>query len=65
MGRSIDLNCDMGESFGPWKMGSDAEAQKNLLPALLDLSRRIGEALDQGETAPAPAPRRRAAAAAS
>jgi UPF0271 protein len=19
----IDLNCDMGESFGPWKMGND------------------------------------------
>lgn len=22
---SIDLNCDMGESFGPWVMGNDAE----------------------------------------
>lgn len=22
---SIDLNADLGESFGPWKMGSDAE----------------------------------------
>lgn len=22
---SIDLNCDMGESFGPWVMGHDAE----------------------------------------
>jgi UPF0271 protein len=21
---TIDLNCDMGESFGPWKMGNDA-----------------------------------------
>jgi 5-oxoprolinase (ATP-hydrolysing) subunit A len=21
----IDLNCDMGESFGPWKMGTDEE----------------------------------------
>ena len=21
----IDLNCDMGESFGPWRMGQDAE----------------------------------------
>src|SRR5699024_6623564 len=20
----IDLNCDLGESFGPWKMGNDA-----------------------------------------
>lgn len=25
MNRSIDLNCDMGESFGAWKMGRDAE----------------------------------------
>ncbi|MDJ1498835.1 5-oxoprolinase subunit PxpA [Cytophagaceae bacterium DM2B3-1] len=22
---SIDLNCDMGESFGPWKMGNDLQ----------------------------------------
>jgi len=22
--RSVDLNCDMGESFGAWKMGNDA-----------------------------------------
>ncbi|HEX9962177.1 MAG TPA: LamB/YcsF family protein, partial [Pyrinomonadaceae bacterium] len=22
---SIDLNCDMGESFGAWRMGSDVE----------------------------------------
>lgn len=21
---SVDLNCDMGESFGPWRMGNDA-----------------------------------------
>src|SRR6476620_235174 len=21
---TIDLNCDMGESFGPWKMGNDS-----------------------------------------
>ncbi|MBS0338211.1 MAG: LamB/YcsF family protein [Proteobacteria bacterium] len=24
MKKSIDLNCDMGESFGAWKMGADA-----------------------------------------
>jgi UPF0271 protein len=23
--KSIDLNCDMGESFGAWRMGADAE----------------------------------------
>lgn len=25
MGLTIDLNCDMGESFGAWKMGQDEE----------------------------------------
>ena len=25
---SVDLNCDMGEGFGPWKMGNDAELMK-------------------------------------
>ena len=25
MSRTVDLNCDMGESFGAWKMGADAE----------------------------------------
>ncbi|MBR8841061.1 MAG: LamB/YcsF family protein [Stigonema ocellatum SAG 48.90 = DSM 106950] len=24
LGRKIDLNCDLGESFGVWKMGNDA-----------------------------------------
>src|SRR5690348_1992337 len=23
--RAIDLNCDIGESFGAWRMGADAE----------------------------------------
>ena len=30
MAQTIDLNCDMGESFGAWTMGQDE--------ALLDLS---------------------------
>jgi 5-oxoprolinase (ATP-hydrolysing) subunit A len=25
MGLSVDLNCDMGESYGAWKMGADAQ----------------------------------------
>lgn len=25
MSKTIDLNCDMGESFGAWRMGNDAE----------------------------------------
>ena len=23
--KRIDINCDMGESYGAWKMGADAE----------------------------------------
>ena len=26
----VDLNCDMGESYGPWRMGDDA-AMLNLI----------------------------------
>jgi len=29
----IDLNCDMGESFGPWKMGADEEMIKYISSA--------------------------------
>ncbi|MFO8125027.1 LamB/YcsF family protein, partial [Yoonia sp.] len=29
MTRTVDLNSDMGEAFGPWRMGDDA--------ALLDI----------------------------
>ncbi len=25
MANQVDLNCDMGESFGPWQMGDDAQ----------------------------------------
>ena len=28
MTRSVDLNADMGESFGPWNMGDDAALLK-------------------------------------
>src|SRR4051812_21855370 len=26
----IDLNCDMGESYGAWKMGADAEGMPHI-----------------------------------
>lgn len=29
----IDLNCDMGESFGPWKMGHDEEMMRYISSA--------------------------------
>src|SRR4051812_22259959 len=30
---TIDLNCDMGEGFGPWKMGNDAELMNYITSA--------------------------------
>ncbi len=29
----IDLNSDLGESFGPWKMGMDAEVMESVCSA--------------------------------
>ena len=29
----IDLNCDLGESFGAWKMGFDEEVMKYITSA--------------------------------
>jgi 5-oxoprolinase (ATP-hydrolysing) subunit A len=29
----IDINCDMGESFGPWVMGADAEVMPHITSA--------------------------------
>jgi len=31
--RTIDLNCDMGESYGAWKMGADAEVMPHISSA--------------------------------
>jgi hypothetical protein len=30
MGKAIDLNCDMGESFGIYKIGNDQEMMKHV-----------------------------------
>src|SRR5438874_2375935 len=43
MGRSIDLNCDMGESFGPWKMGSDAEVMPHITSANIARGAHAGD----------------------
>jgi UPF0271 protein len=32
-GKTIDLNCDMGESYGAWKMGADAEVMPHISSA--------------------------------
>src|SRR5260221_12799245 len=31
--KKIDLNCDMGESYGAWKMGADAEVMPHISSA--------------------------------
>jgi len=31
--KTIDLNCDMGESYGAWKMGADAEVMPHITSA--------------------------------
>ena len=31
--KHIDLNCDMGESYGAWKMGADAEVMPHITSA--------------------------------
>lgn len=31
--KSIDINCDMGESFGPWVMGNDLAVMKHITSA--------------------------------
>lgn len=33
MTRQIDINCDMGESFGPWQMGDDARVLPHISSA--------------------------------
>ena len=31
--KAIDLNCDLGESFGPWKMGLDDQVMRYITSA--------------------------------
>jgi 5-oxoprolinase (ATP-hydrolysing) subunit A len=46
----IDLNCDMGESFGAWKMGSDAEMLKIVSSANVACGFHAGDPLVMFET---------------
>ena len=39
----IDLNCDMGESFGPWTMGADAEVMPNITSANISCGAHAGD----------------------
>ncbi|MCO6384683.1 MAG: LamB/YcsF family protein [Vannielia sp.] len=44
MTRTIDLNADMGESFGPWVMGQDAEILKVVTSANVACGFHAGDA---------------------
>ena len=46
----IDLNCDMGESFGPWTMGSDTEMLKIVTSANVACGFHGGDPLVMFET---------------
>jgi 5-oxoprolinase (ATP-hydrolysing) subunit A len=39
----IDINCDMGESFGPWTMGADAEVMPNITSANVACGAHAGD----------------------
>ena len=41
---SVDLNCDMGESFGTWRMGCDAELMKYISSANVACGFHAGDA---------------------
>jgi len=40
---NIDLNCDMGESFGPWPMGADAQVMPNISSANVACGAHAGD----------------------
>ena len=39
----IDINCDMGESFGPWKMGADEDVMRNITSANVACGAHAGD----------------------
>jgi UPF0271 protein len=40
---TIDINCDMGESFGPWGMGADAEVMPHITSANIACGAHAGD----------------------
>ena len=50
MGAQIDLNSDMGESFGVWKMGADAEMLRLVSSANIACGFHAGDPLVMDET---------------
>lgn len=50
MNRTVDLNSDMGESFGAWKMGSDEEMLRIVTSANVACGFHAGDPLIMSET---------------
>lgn len=47
---TIDLNCDMGESFGPWSMGNDAALMQYITSANIACGFHAGDAVIMRKT---------------
>ncbi len=50
MGKRVDLNCDMGESFGPYKMGCDEELMPYISSANIACGFHAGDAMCMRQT---------------
>ena len=50
MAKSVDLNSDMGEGFGAWRMGDDAELLKTVTSANIACGFHAGDADTMAET---------------
>src|SRR5215211_309690 len=48
--RTIDVNCDMGESFGVWRMGSDAAVMPFITSANIACGYHAGDPTVMRET---------------
>jgi len=42
-GMMIDINCDMGESFGPWRMGADEQVMPHITSANIACGAHAGD----------------------
>jgi UPF0271 protein len=41
--KRIDINCDMGESFGPWRMGTDGDVMPHITSANIACGAHAGD----------------------
>jgi UPF0271 protein len=41
--KTVDLNCDMGESFGPWQMGADERVMPHITSANIACGAHAGD----------------------